>query len=167
MQRKMYNLYPVMLGVDCIRVPDVYHSQRVKLAQKIQLLNIVTLSFFLSLFSTVPLHSLKYNSQRLNRRNSGVITVKIQEHDIKSSTSGSIFAITFIFALSLKPRFAAGSSTARARARAPDLVVRLLELVEHRSKRWQQRLARGNVAKLLAQLHGDAEDLPDKSDRET
>ena len=28
-------------------------------------------SFFLSLFNTVPLHSLKYNSQRLNRRTRG------------------------------------------------------------------------------------------------
>ena len=53
------------------------------------------LSFFLYLFNTVPLHSLKYNSQRLNRRNreEGLVTswskelisIKVCRDEVKMS----------------------------------------------------------------------------------
>ena len=43
--------------------------------------------FFLYLFNTVPLHSLKYNSQRLNRRNRGLVLVTSWSKELFRSKS--------------------------------------------------------------------------------
>ena len=68
MNLKKFKTHPVTGGGDMMNVlGDTLKTDQTRNRESIR--------FFIYLFNTVPLHSLKYNSQRLNRRSRGLVLV--------------------------------------------------------------------------------------------